>query len=254
MTKTIRLASPPGYGKLTPLDRHRHAGLGLTADQGYQWCRKLNAAFINAAECFKAAVDYPIVFVCEPRGGEFILMAVFGLKAQQNLFVDEAGRWRAHCYVPAYCRRYPFCIAELPSADGSAAQRLVCVDETALSAASPHPLFGADGSPTAAWQPILQLLEALEGARQQSRVLARRLEALNLLVPFDAVALPRKGARTSLQGLYRVDEARLAELPPKHLKTMMSKGEMRAIYAHLLSLENFGRLLDYAQTDATEIG
>lgn len=247
MAKTVRLTAPPGYGKLVPLDRRQHAGMGLGADPGYGWCRELNAVFINAAEFFKVALDYPIAFIREPHSGEFVPMAVFGLKARQNLYVDEAGRWRAHTYIPAYCRRYPFCIAEIPSARGEAAQRMICVEERAMTSASPRPLFGADGAPTAAWEPILKLLEALEGARQQTRVLTRRLEALNLLVPFDAVAMPRLGDRSRLQGLYRVDESTLAEVQPKYLKTMTAKGELRAIYAHLLSLENFGRLLDYAQ-------
>lgn len=247
MAKTIKLTSPPGYGRLVPLDRKQHAGMGLGADPGYGWCRELNAVFINAAEFGKVVLDFPIAFIREPRSGEFVPMAVFGLKARQNLFVDAAGRWRPHTYIPAYCRRHPFCIAELPSANGEAAQRLICVEAGALTPESPRPLFDADGAPTKAWEPILKLLEALEGARQQTRVLTRRLEALDLLVPFDALALPKAGERMRLEGLYRVDEARLAEAPTKYLKTMATKGELRAIYAHLLSLENFGRLLDYAQ-------
>ena len=92
-----------------------------------------------------------------------------------------------------------------------------------------------------------QLLEAVEGSRQQTRVLTRRLEALGLLVPFDAVAMPRQGDRMRLQGLHRVDEERLLQVPGRDLRTMMRKGELRAVYAHLNSLENFGRLLDLAQ-------
>jgi hypothetical protein len=247
MPRTVKLTAPPGYGKLVPLDRQQHAGMGLAADPGYGWCSELNAAFVNAAEFFKVALDYPIAFVREPHSGEFVPMAVFGLKAKQNLFVGADGRWRPHTYIPAYCRRHPFCIAEIPAGKGETPQRMICVEAEALSRASPRPLFDAQGRPTAAWTPIQKLLEALEGARQQTRVLTRRLEALNLLVPFDAVAMPRTGERSRLQGLYRVDEARLADVPTKHLKTMTAKHELRAIYAHLLSLENFGRLLDYAQ-------
>lgn len=250
MPRTVKLTAPPGYGKLVPLDRQQHAGMGLAADPGYGWCGELNAAFVNAAEFFKVALDYPIAFVREPHSGEFVPMAVFGLKAKQNLFVGADGQWRPHTYIPAYCRRHPFCIAEIPAGKGETPQRMICVEAEALSRASPRPLFDAQGRPTAAWTPIQKLLEALEGARQQTRVLTRRLEALNLLVPFDAVAMPRTGERSRLQGLYRVDEARLADVPTKHLKTMTAKHELRAIYAHLLSLENFGRLLDYAQAPA----
>ena len=50
--------------------------------------------------------------------------------------------------------------------------------------------------------------------------------------------------------MHRVDEEKLNALGPRELKLLMRKGELRAVYAHLLSLENFGRLLDMtAETD-----
>jgi len=251
MAKSVSLIAPPGYGKVAALDRHRHAGLGLNPDQTHLWTAELNAVFINAAEFFKAAIDYPIAFAREPKDGEFIPVAVLGMKAKQNLYIDAKGKWREHRYIPAYVRRYPFCIAELPPSKGdTAAQRLVCVQEQALSKDSRRPLFTANGDPTPAWEPIHQLLEAMEGALQQTRVLTHRLEALDLLVPFDALAMPKRGERMRLQGLHRVDEARLAAVSPRDLRTLLKKNELRAIYAHLLSLENFGRLLDYAQVGA----
>jgi SapC len=130
--------------------------------------------------------------------------------------------------------------------NGEAAQHMVCVQQDRLSPQG-QPLFDAQGAPTAAWAPILQLLEAIENARQQTRVLCRRLEALELLTPFDAVAIPRAGEKLRLQGLFRVDEEKLQQIPGRDLRTLMKKGELRAVYAHLLSLENFARLLDYAQ-------
>lgn len=250
MAKSVKLISPPGYGAVEPLDKQKHAGLGLKKDVGFAWSAEINAVFINAAEFFKAALDYPIAFVREPKSGEFLPMAVLGLKAKQNLYVDGKGRWRPNTYLPAYFRRYPFCIAELPAKEGETVpQRLVCVDPSALAKNSATPLFTTAGEPTPAWETAHKLLEAMEGARQQTRVLTRRLEALGLLVPFDAVAMPKQGERSRLQGLFRVDEEKLAEIQAKDFKMLTKKGELRAIYAHLLSLENFARLLDYDQND-----
>jgi hypothetical protein len=77
-------------------------------------------------------------------------------------------------------------------------------------------------------------------------VLAKRLDALQLLRPFEALALPHRGAQTRLQGLHRVDEEKLQQLNARDLRALLRKGELRAIYAHLLSLENFARLLDFS--------
>ena len=240
----LQFLAPPGYGTLVPLDRQRHSAFGLPPGDNHRWCAGLNAVHLAAAEFGKAAADYPIAFVRDEDSGEYGPVAVFGLRSGENLFVDADGRWRSHCYVPAAVRRHPFCIAELPQPKGPP-QRLVCVEEARLSRGG-APLFLPDGSPSPAWQQTQRMLEAIEGARLQTRVLCRRIEALGLLTPFDALALPRQGQRMRLKGLFRVDEERLQAVPGRDLRVLMRKGELRAIYAHLLSLENFARLMDYA--------
>ncbi|HVT33990.1 MAG TPA: SapC family protein [Nevskiaceae bacterium] len=239
------LAPPPGYTTIAPLDKQKHAGLGLKPGIGYAWAAQLNAVFIGAAEMPRAALDFPIAFVRDQATGEFVPVSVLGLKQNQNLFVDAGGRWREHHYVPAYLRRYPFCLADIPSPGGQEARHLICVDESQLVAGAP-PLFDAAGQPTAAWEPMRQLIEALETARQQTRALCKRLEALQLLVPFDAVAVPRAGERMRLAGMFRIDEEKLALIPLRDLRMMLKRAEMRAVYAHLLSLENFAKLMDLA--------
>ncbi len=239
---------PPGYSSLAAVDRHLHAGLALSPESNQAWCARLNSVFLNAAELAKACADYPIAFVREQSSGEYMPVALLGLRAQENLFVDEQGRWKPATYLPAYVRRFPFCIAELPAADGSEPQRLICVQQDQL-APSAMPYFDAKGEATAEWKPVLELVEAVEGARQQTRAFTRRLEAFGLFTPFDALALPRGGGQQMrLHGLHRVDEDKLNALGAREQKLLMRKGELRAVYAHLLSLENFARLLDMTQS------
>lgn len=246
MAKTFKLISPPGYGPLVPINKQIHRGTGLSTTSGFRWCSALNASFLNVIEISRAALDYPIAFTREDRSGEFVPVSVFGLKAGQNLFVDAQGRWLPTKYIPAYIRRHPFCIADAPPQNGVASKKLICVEDGAM-VPSKQPLFDDQGEPTAAWPPILALLESSEAARQQTRVFARRLEALGLLAPFDAIAVPNHGERARLTGLYRVDEAKLGALAAKDLRTLLKKGELRAVYAHLISLDNFSNLLDLSQ-------
>lgn len=246
MANTLKMMSPPGYGAVVPLDKQSHAGMGLTSANDYRWCGTLNAVFLNAVEMARAAMDYPIAFARDERNGEFMPIAVLGLRDQQNLFVNEAGQWKYGAYVPAYFRRFPFCIAEVPHPNGEEAQRLVCVQQDSLTKTD-KPLFDAKGEPTDAWTPILKLLEAVEGSRQQTRVLVRRLEALDLLTPFDAIAMPREGEQIRLKGMFRVDDEKLKVVPSKDLRVLMKRNELRAVYAHLISLENFARLMEMSQ-------
>lgn len=242
----IRFRAPPGYRQLVPLNRETHSALGL-ATLTHRWCAGLNAVHLNAAEFASAAADYPIAFSRNEDTGEFLPMAVLGLRTAENLFVDEAGDWLPRCYLPAYVRRYPFCIAEIPDPEGRAPQRLVCFEDGSL-VADGEPLFSHSGTATPAWDNIQRLVEAVEVSRQQTRVLCKRLESLGLFTPFEALALPRVGQRMRLQGLFRVDEEKLNAIPGKDLRVMLRKGELRATYAHLISLENFAKLMQLAAT------
>ena len=67
-----------------------------------------------------------------------------------------------------------------------------------------------------------------------------------LLEPFSMQATLKDNARPAMQmtGMQRVAEKKLEELNAAQLKNLMRKGILARIYMHLLSLENFGRLLD----------
>lgn len=240
----VSVRAPLGYKKLVPLNREAHAGLGLLP-VSHHWCAGLNAVHLNAAEFASAAATYPIAFARDEETGEFVPMAVLGLRSAENLFVDTAGQWLPRSYLPAYVRRYPFCIAEIPDREGRAPQRLVCFEDGQLTAGG-DALFDTSGTPTPRWDNTQRLLEAIEVSRQQTRVLCKRLESLGLFTPFEALALPREGQRMRLQGLFRVDEEKMHAIPGKDLRIMMRKGELKATYAHLVSLENFAVLMELA--------
>jgi hypothetical protein len=241
---------PPGYTALTALDRVKHAGK-IAASPDYSWCGKLNSVFVNLAEMGKACPDYPIAFVRETNSGEYLPVILLSLRSGENLYVGSDGKWEPRTYVPAYMRRYPFCLVEMPDQGGGEPQRLILVEENKL-VPSDKPYFDAKGEATPEWQPVQDLIELMERARQETRAFTRRLEAFGLFVPFDALATPRSGGQSMrLQGLHRVDEEKLNALGTREQKLLMRKGELRAVYAHLLSLENFGKLLDLTQQRPT---
>ncbi len=236
-----RIPSPLGYGPVTLLDKIRHSGLSLPATQNYSWSASLNAVQLHAQEMGKAALSHPVAFTRLSSAGAFVPVAVLGLREGQNLCVDSEGQWLKGSYIPAYIRCHPFCIARTKKANGTS-RGLVCVDESVLVKGAPE-LFDAAGNATAAWQPVQALLDAAESAVPQTEAFARRLAALGLFEPFEALVMPKNGEQLRLKGLWRVNETRLATLPASVLRTLIKQGELRAIHAHILSLEHFARLM-----------
>ena len=242
----MRLPSPPGYGEVVTLDRQAHAGLGLVPATDHLWTSALTAAAIGLVEFSRAALDYPLAFV--RRGERYDAVAVLGLRAGENLFVDASGHWRPGAYVPAGIRLHPLCLAEIATGDSDAAPRtLVAVQADRLSATAP-PLFDTTGQPTAHWASWEKLLDAAEQSRRATQAWSEALRALDLLVPFDALARPRSGEPMRVSGLHRIDENRLNRLPPETLHDWQTRHWLRAAHAHLISLENFARLMDAAST------
>lgn len=232
------LVSPPGYSALVPLDRSVHRGLGQRAHAA-RFAATLNAIYLTVPEFIAAARHYPIVFAPAP-GGALHPFALVGPGPGRNLFVDEAGDWRAEAYCPAYVRRYPFATVRVD--DHGVGKSLVCVDPAGLDATPPH-LFDARGEPGAWWQARLRLIEEFDEAQTQTLAFCRTVEALGVLEAFEADLNPDSGQRVRLTGTWRVDEDALRALPGERLAALVRDGTLPRIYAHLMSLDNYTRLL-----------
>ena len=121
--------------------------VALHVDRHAEW-RLLdgNAAFAACATAIPlvltdfvpAARSYPILFTADTAAP----IALTGLQ-RSDLFVDAAGAWAPDCYVPAYVRRYPFILVEVPdrsdlglAIDGASALGSVGIHREVMTAAA----------------------------------------------------------------------------------------------------------------------
>jgi hypothetical protein len=232
---------PYGYQEVVPLTKQHRVALPGERRIPPAF-RKVNALPISFTEFTVACRDYPIAFV-GPHAGSVIAMAVVGLESEQNLFVAPGDRWDASVYLPAYVRRHPFCMTRVTVDGKEQAERVACVEKTALSEHG-EPLFDGKGDPLPAWDARRKLLFEYEADLLRSEELCRELGRLQLLETFTVQAVPTQGPSLAMTGLFRIAEQALAELAADRLKELAQKGILSRVYAHLLSLANFGRLLD----------
>lgn len=232
---------PYGYQEIVPLTKQHRVALpdGRKLPASF---RNLNALPLSFTEFTVACRDYPIAFI-GADANNVIPMVVLGLENQQNLFMAAADTWDASVYVPAYARRYPFCMTRVTVDGKEQAERVACVEKRALSDQG-DALFDGKGEPLAAWEERRKLLFEYESDLLRCEEMCRELSRLQLVETFTVQAVPNQGAPVSLTGMYRVAEQKLADLPADKLKELAQKGMLSRIYAHLISLANFGRLLD----------
>lgn len=237
----MQINSPFGYKAIVPLYKNNKVKLPEPGSVP-EFCKNLNAIPISYTEFSVACRDYPLVFASGDSGQNFAPVAVLGLADGENLFLTN-GTWDKSAYVPAYVRRYPFCMAKVNLDNVEQADRLICVEKDFLDDQG-EIMFDRKGKARPKWQPIEKLLQEYEADLERSREMSAILSDYALLEPFTMQAQTNAGASMNLGGMYRVDEKKLEFLNSSQCNNLIKKGVMGRIYAHLISMENFARLLD----------
>jgi hypothetical protein len=237
----MQINPPFGYKEIVPLYKTNRVQLPKPGSVP-EFCKDLNAIPVSYTEFSVACRDYPLVFTSGDEGKTYAPVAVLGLTNGENLFLNN-GVWDSGVYLPAYVRRYPFCMARVTLDKVEQNDRLICVEKEFL-ADKGELMFDEDGKALAKWQPIEKLLQEYEADLERSREMSDILADYGLLEPFAMQAQPNTGAAMNLTGMYRVDEKKMEFLNASQHKNLIKKGVMGRIYAHLISLDNFTRLLD----------
>jgi hypothetical protein len=235
----MRIEPPFGYTEIVPLQKDRKVRLPAPGSLP-EFCLKANAVPISYSEFAAACRDYPLAFVSADSGRTFNPVAVLGVAPGENLFLRD-GRWEGSEHLPVYLRRYPFCMARITLNSIEQADRMICVEKAFLSDDGER-MFDDSGAPLPRWQPIEKLLREYEADIERAREMCAILADYSLLEPVTLQASLKTGTM-SFGGMYRVEEKRLEFLNAAQHKTLIRKGIMGRIYAHLLSLENFARLV-----------
>ena len=238
----MQISPPFGYGEIAPFLKNQQVKIPAPG-QLPVFTQSLNAIPVSYTEFNVAHRDYPIVFSSGDEGRSFAPVAVLGLQAQENLFVHN-DVWAPEVDLPAYVRRYPFCMARVTLDNVEQAERLICVEKEYITESGGEPMFDAKQEPLPRWKEVEKLLEEYEADLERTREMCGILADYGLLEPFTMQATLNAGGSMHLTGMFRVDEKKIEFLNASQHKNLIKKGVMSKIYIHLLSLDNFGRLLD----------
>jgi hypothetical protein len=225
------------YNRPARLNRIAHAKLRYTPLTNLEFTRKVTSVPLMVAEFPLACRQYPIVFV-QSQDGVVIAQAVLSLAEGVNSFIDDKGQWTA-TYVPAFIRRYPFVLAEIP---GKPDDFDVAFDEGSgcFHPKKGEPLFDDHGAPTAFLNAQVEFLKNFHGEHQRTRLALETLKADGLLIPYNVdIVRGSDKAKFAVRNMLVVDEAKLHNLAAEKVMTYLKTGMLGLIYAHLISLQSF---------------
>lgn len=241
----VQISPPFGYKEVVPFLKTQKVRL-LAPGEVPEFVQRGNAVPISHTEFQPIARHYPIVFTTGDGGKSYAAVAVLGMSTGENLYYVD-GRWASGTYIPAYARRYPFCMARVNMNQVEQKDRLICVEKSWLDEEGGEAMFDTGGQPSEKWKGVERLLAEYEADLERMREMCTLLADYSLLEPFSMQATLKKekgGGSMQITGMHRVAEKKLEDLNAAQLKNLIGKGYLARIYVHLLSLENFGRLLD----------
>jgi hypothetical protein len=223
------------YHTLTPLSAEHHGRLRLTGERDFGFATGVNAIPLTVDEFPQAMRSYPIAIA---SGDNPLPVALVGFEAGRNDHVDAEGGWSQGAYVPAYVRRYPFCLLkESQESD----RNILCADlSSTLLTEAPGvgtPLFAA-GKPSDRLRAILDFCNRFEVAMQRTRAVMAEARDLGL-IGASAVTVTRGERSLRVEGFSIVVEERLRELPDARLAGLARRGVLGLFTAHQLSTVNF---------------
>lgn len=208
---------------------------------------------VVVSELQKLIVNYPVVWTKKADTGEFICVALLGFDENENLFW-EGGAWSS-IYVPLNISRQPFFVggAEKKSVAGakgldasSPASYEICIDQSSalVSEEQGEPLFESDNTESAYLQALKAMLAQLVDGEQQTQALCRHLLALDLLVPLQLELSFENGSSRSLQGVYTIDDDKIAQLADVDIIALQRQGFLQYIHLMQASLSHLYGLID----------
>lgn len=202
---------------------------------GYRFAAADTLAVLARGEAAQAMLTLPLAFMAQDGG--YAPVALLGLQARRNLWVQPDGAWRGG-YVPAAWRDYPFSLQPGPHG-----QPVLCFDEASGQAASGEgePFFDAAGVAAPAVAAAAERLFRLQRERQDTRRACAVLARHGVLEPWP-VRVPTPRGECRVDGLWRVAAAALDALPAAAFEELRRAGALELAYCQLWSMPNLARL------------
>jgi hypothetical protein len=195
-----------------------------------------NVVPIYANEIAEAIHVLPIAFV--KIEGRFTLAVVMGLRPGENLLVSESGQWLAS-YTPVNYRTRPFMMLD---AVENSDQQILCIEESRIAEGSlGEPIFNESGNITAVVNEVLKLMTHYSSTYLLTRNICELLDKYNLIIPWN-ITVDDGTTNTPINGLFRIDETALKELPDQDFLNLRDSSALSVIYGQLFSMNNMTEL------------
>ena len=212
---------------VSPISREHHSDKRWIRPESFSFAARDTLVAISADEVPVVSQVLPLAFV--RHEDRFLLVAVQGLQASQNLLVNADGQWMTD-YIPVLYRNHPFQLI----AHGE--QQVLCIADAQVSTTAQGEAFFSGENISDEVSTIMERLKRFNASRQLADELCKLLTSLELIEPWN-LTLKSAEKEESVGGLYRINEAALGALPDDAFLQLRKAGALPLIYCQLLSMQ-----------------
>lgn len=216
--------------KLMALNKQAHCGLKIDTQKVEAEGADLSMVPVVLSEFRKLIVHYPIVFSKNANTGQFMCSALMGFEQGENLFW-QSGAWQG-VYIPLQITRQPFFLGH----DGNNSDDdnvVMCINEASpvISQETGETLFDEQGNPSVYLQKQQASLSQLLQGEAQTTAFVKTMIELDLPTAMTLDITFADNSTTKVNGLYTIDEDKLAKLTAQQLQGLQQADYLAAIYA-----------------------
>lgn len=229
---------------LEKLDSNTHKNTKVLAFTDVAQPLNVHMVHIVPQEFKNITQHYPIFFAKDAETGQFNIVALLGLRLDENLFINE-GKWQGS-YLPLNLQSEPFFLIEdQQQVDGQLVSKpalAIDANNSRVQQEQGEAVFN-QGRATAYLQDKANLLaQFVEGTRFNNEFIKALLEQ-NLLESVNLDITFENGDDISLQGLYTINKEILGRVPATAQQEFEHLGYVRLMTDILASLNNVEALI-----------
>lgn len=221
------------------ISKAKHTELRVKSFTDCKHLQHYNNSVIVAEEIAEIAASCPVAFLKDEDSGRFQLSAIFGLMPNENLLVNEQGKWLG-TYIPVNFNIKPFSAS---SGDTNAEDWLhIDINSSNVSTTLGHKLFENDVETDYLTQ-MRQQLESVIDASVQTEKLTEELVNRNLITEFKLIIEGLTEEPQVISDLYTINTDEFAYLTNDDIVLFHEMRYWGAIYAMQHSMKQFKKLV-----------
>ncbi len=241
--------------KLVAINNNLHQNVSVNPDKVAQHGAELNLVPVVLSEFSNLVVEHPIVLTKNGETGEFVCAALLGFESKENLFWHHE-QWQG-LYLPLQIQRQPFFISQTSNDVTQKDEYIICLDvespaikefTTDEPAADYQRIFTNTGEDSQYFQQAKQCLAQLIQGEADNTLFLSTLQHFELLQPLSLEITFANEQSTRLNGLYTIDQDKLAALANEQLIELHQQQLLQPIYTMIASLGQIYRLIERKNT------